>query len=417
MSKRTYRSKDVKKIKWEQLKEMFSGEEIVLAIDVAKHKQFALLCNKKGSMNELFHWEHPRDTWFVMEAVYELDCSVTVVMESTSTYGDALRYQCRAKGFDIHQASAKRVHDAKEVYDGVPSLHDAKAATIIARHYWEGLTQPWRELNKEERRLNALTREYKMHQSQYQRNLNRLEACLSRHWPEVSAFVNLDSVGLEALLVTYGSPDQIAKHDKEARQLLKKSSRSMLKECKIEAIIESAKDTVGVPCIDSERDYLQALAREMRHSRTQCARAKNELEEKVDQDEQLTEMGKLIGRVTTAVLLGQHLDPRAFRCARSYQKALGLNLKEKSSGTYKSQLKLTKRGNSEARRYLYFATLRLIQKDPIVKQWYLNKVNLKAKNKTVIAVMRKLSKALWHVVQGKAFDAGMLFNMSTNKFA
>ena len=54
-------------------------------------------------------------------------------MESTGTYGDALRYQFRQNGFEVHQISAKRVCDAREVYDGVPSLHDAKAATVITR--------------------------------------------------------------------------------------------------------------------------------------------------------------------------------------------------------------------------------------------------------------------------------------------
>ena len=92
-------------------------------------------------------------------------------------------------------------------------------------------------------------------------------------------------------------------------------------------------------------------------------------------------------------------------------------LKEKSSGRCIGQLKLTKRGSSKARMYLYFAALRLIQKDPIVKQWYQRKVNPKAKNKTVIAVMRKLSKALWHVAQGQAFDASKLFSVPTKNAA
>jgi hypothetical protein len=44
----------------------------------------------------------------------------------------------REAGMEVHQMSAKRVHDACEVYDGVPSLHDAKAAQVIERLYFEG---------------------------------------------------------------------------------------------------------------------------------------------------------------------------------------------------------------------------------------------------------------------------------------
>ncbi len=115
----------------------------------------------------------------MLEAVSRLACPTTVIVESTSTYGDALRFQLRQQGYAVHQASAKRVHDAKEVYDGVPSLHDAKAATFIARFYQDVLTLPWREHTDEEKKLSALRREFDRHQDHYQRNQNRLEAYLS----------------------------------------------------------------------------------------------------------------------------------------------------------------------------------------------------------------------------------------------
>ncbi len=106
------------------------------------------------------------------------------------------------------------------------------------------------------------------------------------------------------------------------------------------------------------------------------------------------------------------MDPRKYATARSYQKALGLNLKEKSSGRHVGQLKITKRGSATARKYLYLAALRLIKSHPVVKTWYENKVNPKAKNKTLIAVMRKLAKALWHVSRGERFDAHKLFTIA-----
>jgi transposase len=267
MKKRTYRSKEVKQINWFELQEKLAGEKIAVAIDVAKQKQFAVLTNPDGTVSELFRWQHPEQTPQMFKAIKSLSCPVTVIMESTSTYGDIFRYQSQLCGFDVHQASAKRVHDAKEVYDGVPSLHDAKAASIIARFYLDGLTKPWRELNENARQLNALRREYEIHQSQYQRNQNRLEAYLSRHWPEVTYLLDSQSVALEQLLMTYGSAQVVAAHAKEALQLIKKASRSMLKPEKITAIVQSAQNTLGVPCVEAERHYLQALATEMNHSR------------------------------------------------------------------------------------------------------------------------------------------------------
>lgn len=94
----------------------------------------------------------------------------------------------------------------------------------------------------------------------------------------------------------------------------------------------------------------------------------------------------------------------------AYRKAAGLNLKERSSGRYRGQLKITKRGPALARRWLYFAAMRMVQ-DPAVKPWYEAK---KAKDKdrgkgALIAVMRKLALALHAVgAQGATFDARRL---------
>lgn len=412
MKKRTYQSKKINQIDWEFVKKEVDGSPVVFAIDVAKTVQFALLSYHHGTCSKLVRWEHPVETGLMLDQLAKLDCPVTVVMESTSTYGDALRYQCQKKGFDIHQANAKRVHDAKEVYDGVPSLHDAKSASIIARFYWDGLTVPWQELSEKQRHMSALCREYEIHQSQYLRNLNRLEAYLSRHWPEVSSIIDLGSVALEQLLIQYGTPQQVALHAQEAEALMKKASRNMLSQEKIRQVTDSAANTLGLPCIEAEKQFLQALAQEMMHSRTARRGAQKALETVVEQEERLTHMAKLIGRLTTAVLLSQHLDPRDYHCAQSFLKALGLNLKEKSSGRYVGQLKLTKRGSAKARQYLYFAALRLIQSCPTAKQWYERKVTPNAKNKAVIAVMRKMSGALWHVARGKAYDPTKLFNVS-----
>ncbi len=412
MKKRTYRARKVNQINWNQVKERLSGEAAVFAIDVAKEKQYALLTNDDNSVSELFWWNHPQQTPGLLHDLHELACPMTVVMESTGTYGDALRYQFRQIGCDIYQASAKRVADAREVYDGVPSMHDAKAATIITWLHRQELTHPWQELTAQERQLNALRREYDMHQSQYQRNQGRLEANLNRHWPEVCYLLALDSVTLEHLLREYGSAERIAADAEAVAKKMKCWGKSRLTEEKIAQVIDSAAHTLGQPCTEAERYYLQALAEEMRHNRCQRKQAKRALEEIIRSDDELHEMALLIGLVTTAVLLSCHLDPRRFICARSYQKAMGLNLKERSSGRHIGQLKLTKRGSSIARRYLYFAALRLIRDDPVVKQWYQNKVDPRARNKAVIAVMRKLAKALWHVGRGEAFDVNKLLTVA-----
>jgi transposase len=215
------------------------------------------------------------------------------------------------------------------------------------------------------------------------------------------------SIQSRAVSVAPGA--QIAVHATIAAKNMRIWGRSMLSEEKITKVIHSASQTLGQPCLESERRFFQALAEEMRLRRRQLKQAKLALETIIKSAPELEEIGALIGLVTTSVLLSCHLDPRRYASARSYQKAMGLNLKEKSSGRHVGQLRITKRGSAMARKYLYLATLRLIKSHPIVKAWYENKVNPKARNKTVIAVMRKPAKSLWYVGRGERFDAKKIF--------
>lgn len=68
---------------------------------------------------------------------------IEAVMESSGTYGDVLRHQLLEHGVPVFRVSGKRTHDAAEVYDGVPSLHDAKSAAIIAKPHIDGISAPW----------------------------------------------------------------------------------------------------------------------------------------------------------------------------------------------------------------------------------------------------------------------------------
>lgn len=410
MKKHNYRTKKVNEINWPELGQQLGGQAVTFVVDVAKAQQFALLTNNEQSIPILVKWD-VFETIHLIHELKQLNSPITVVMESTGTYGDAMRHQFRQAGFALYQASAKRVHDAKEIFDGVPSLHDAKAACLIAKLHREGLTKPWHELDEAARALNAARREYDLHQSHYERKQNRLEAYLSRHWPEALALFDLDSVTLEKLLIAYGSPQAIAADAEQAARHMQAWGGHFLSMDKIAWVIDSAGATLGQPCIDAERRYLQALATEMQHSRCQRQTAKQLLEASVVADAGLKEMAAVIGKLTTAILIGLHLDPRNFSSAHSYQKALGLNLTEKSSGQYHGQLKLSKRGSATARKYLYLAALRLIQKDPVIGQWYQAKADPKVKMKTVIACLRKLAKALWHVARGERFDARKLVTL------
>ncbi|MFT6389330.1 MAG: transposase [Cellvibrionaceae bacterium] len=96
-------------------------QKVSLAIYIAKKHLYAVLADEQAGVQESIRWRHPEQTPVLIEGLRNLSCPVVVITESTSTYGGALRYQFRVLGFTVHQASAKRAHDASEVYHLVPS--------------------------------------------------------------------------------------------------------------------------------------------------------------------------------------------------------------------------------------------------------------------------------------------------------
>ena len=123
-------------------------------------------------------------------------------------------------------------------------------------------------------------------------------------------------------------------------------------------------------------------------------------------------LAPVVGSTTAAAVFAEVGDARSFPCARAFLKAMGLNLKEKSSGTVQGQIKITKRGPSRVRQLLWLAVFRWIQDDPIANAWYQRKKQRDGgrASRAAVALMRKLAKGLYHVGRGGTFDSSKLFD-------
>jgi transposase len=295
----------------------------------------------------------------------------------------------------------------------VPSLHDAKAAHIIGRLHLEGATQPWREPSAQRRELTAQMRLLELYKGREQAGVSRLEAQLSRHWPEIVQVLEPSSVALASLIATFGDAARVAAEPDAAAALLRRAGHAALAEEKIATVLASAERTVGLPCVPAERQLLRRLAEDICTVREALHRREREIHRQVVADPTLERMAAVVGKTTSAVLAAAQGLPQDYPSAASYVKSLGLNLKERSSGKHKGQLKITKRGPGIARHYLHFAAMRWVYRDPIVQAWYRAKVRRDGglTGKAMIAVVRKLAKALWHVARGEPFDPRKLFNV------
>src|SRR5712692_2839959 len=80
-------------------------------------------------------------------------------------------------------------------------------------------------------------------------------------------------------------------------------------------------------------------------------------------------LGRVAGLATAGVRWAGLGDPRPYSSGPAYRKAMGRNLVEHSSGTYRGPLRISKRGQPRVRRWLYLAVLRLLRREG-VRDWY-----------------------------------------------
>jgi transposase len=415
MNKRRYRTTKVNQVNWQQIAEQAGEQTVVFAVDVAKENFVGALMMPDRTVLKTIKWQHPMQT---PELVHGLLSHLgaqrlEVAMEPSGTYGDALRWLFVTHGVAVYRLSPKRVHDSAEVFDGVPSMHDAKAAYQIGRLHLDGVSRRWEERSEQRRELAAQIAVLKLYQERLQSSRSRLEAQLSRHWPELPGVLELGSVTLMKLVAAYGSPVLVATHAEEARELMGRSGGAGLHREKIEGVLEAARQTLGMPCLEAERVLLQTLAQDMLDNHRAIQQVERVLAAQVEADATLSQLATVVGKTSAAVLVYTQGRPQDYPDAASYLKSLGLNLKERSSGKFQGQLRITKRGPGLARLYLYFAALRWLYRDPVIGAWYQRKVARDGgrKGKAIVAIMRKLAKALWYVAQGVAFDSRKLFNI------
>lgn len=414
MKKREYRATDITKVNVEQLSEKAQGKRVVFGVDIAKNNNYGCLMNEKQEALITIKWGHPKQSRQMVEMIRRLGAlKVEVAMEPSGTYGDPVRELFTAAGIEVYRVSAKRSHDAAEVYDGVPSWHDAKSGAVIAKLHLDGASRLWPIEEEYRRNLAAVVNTMDMLQEQFQQNANRLEACMGRHWPEVGAILDLSSTTMLEVLSRFGSPREVVKHEGEARKLMKRIGGRFLAAEKVEEVIGSGQATIGMEMTAGEEQAVKYLAQRTRLLQRELGLTKKKVEKMSSGNKTVEAIGKVTGKATAAVLVKAGGDPLEYASGQQWLKSLGLNLKVRSSGKHQGKLKITKRGSGQARRWLYYVVLRLIQHDEVIKAWYARKIARDGgvKMKGLIAIMRKVVTGLWHVARGKEFDTKKLFDI------
>jgi transposase len=412
--RRAYRSTSVKKVVLEKVLASAPAGDVYVGMDIGKGEVFSVVRWADETFERPWKAENPTEVMPLVTLLEVLakDRGVTIAMESTGTYGDALRQALCDKGLCVHRVSGKAAHDYAEIFDGVPSKHDGKDAAIVAELAALGKSWLWPTKVKTDKdaEMAYWVDWLDAQQSIQMLWIGRLEGMLARHWPELTSLLDLTSATLLKMLVHYGGPTKV-KADSKAPHQIARWGGPLLKKQKIKAVLESAETTVGVRQNAQDIQRMRQYANMALAAFRETQEAKRQLKSLAKDNSVIQRQSKAVG-VTTACILWVALgDPRNYHCGEAYRKAMGLNLKERSSGKHKGRLKISKRGPSITRRWLYFAAMRLSQK-PDIRRWYEAK---KARDQdrgigALIGITRKLALALYSVgVYEEPFDPWRLF--------
>lgn len=431
MSKKIqYRAVNVEQVSVESVAQRFAkGARVAVGVDVAKQHFVAALCDAEGAAQVRIRFEHPRQLpTFVglLAAIQEAGRPVEVAMEPTGTYGDVLRYQLGARDIPVFRVRNKHVSDASELFDGSPSKHDGKDACLVGWLHARGRSKRWQELEPGRRSARALVAQRDLYDEPLRKLLGQLEPMLARHFPEFQTFFELSQRKTPwILLEAFGSPSSLAKSDIQAlRKLLQERTRRAPATEVLTALLAAARSTSGTPMVSEEVELTRLMSAEVLRLMQQRRAIDARIEALAEQDQVMQALRPWVGPVTAAVIYAFLGDPRTYASAAALEKAAGLNLVESSSGTDpnahdKVPRHLSKRGAGVVRKYLYLAAMRLVQRDPIARAWYQARRSFKAeeKNKALVAVMRKLCRAIFHIAKGEGFDASKLFDTRRLKLA
>ena len=264
VSRRAYKRVKVNSLDRERLSSTAKLEKsAVLGLDIAKHEIVACIRWPSGEFDRpwsIANSSEIKDLVTICQELVKDGLDLKVAMESTGTYGDAVRYAFTTAKIAVVRVSGKGVSDYKEIFDGVPSQHDGKDAAIIAELTSLGKATRWPyELGSEfQSEVAYLVHRMDAYQDEYIQWQGRLESQLARFWPELSGITKPRNITTLKLLLEYGSASAVAKSDGAATKLLA-WGRGKLSEARIETIVKSAATTSGIPTSDHDVKWIQEI--------------------------------------------------------------------------------------------------------------------------------------------------------------
>lgn len=397
--------------------EQITMQHVVVGIDIAKDVHVAQVTDFRGRVLTARHLSFTNTQegfekflrWIQdIQTKHRLP-SLMIGMEPTGHYWFNLANWLLQRGINVVLVNPVTTHRNKENRDNSPSKNDPKDALVIADVVSRGYYTDYSPQAPVFERIKTT-----MSDREYWVKLsislgNRIVRWIDLYFPEFSLVfpdwtVSRSLASLRAFPLPSDlqgrNEDEVIEHWRE--QGMKRAGGASGKVKAVHLLQTAARSIGDTRATEEARRDLQRLLDAYEHTQGLLDVMQQEIEDLLDDlpmTEQLRSI-KGIGTITIAALLGCAGDLRNYAHGRQLLRRAGLNLAERSSGKFKGQIKLSKRGDSMLRKYLYMSMLTLVRQHPDFKQWheYNQKKGMK-KKASLFKLMGKLARIIIGIIQ------------------
>ena len=375
---------------------------LVVAIDISKRSLHVYACTREGvalgsrrfvnrgpGFQALLAWimRLKRENYFA---------SVLVGMEPTGNYGKPLQRYLFLHGVMCVQVNPAHVKKIKDLEDNSPEKNDKKDPVVIADLVRQGKFLTTQVQTGVIEKLRHCVRARERAVTLRTQLLNELESVVFEAFPEFfSVFPRVTTRTAQAVLAHYPTPREIREAGVEKlTELIRRASQGRSGRKLAEALVAAAEESVGIG--DAEPEYrveVKSLLRMIRIQTKSIRRWEKRMQQLLERVPYAPYILSIPGVavVTAAALLSELGDLRRYRSKREILKYAGLNLYQLSSGKYRGQPRLSKRGSPILRKYLYLAALAAVNpRNSVYRDFYKSYAARSCKQKALVAVARKL---------------------------
>ncbi|AFH62849.1 IS110 family RNA-guided transposase [Paenibacillus caseinilyticus] len=395
-----------------QLIEKITAEHLVVGIDIAQQIHVARAVNFRGivignplsfsndeeGFQTLLQWVHS------LQAAHKLNAAI-VGMEPTGHYWLNVSKWLSEHQFEVVLVNPHLVKKNKENRDNTSSKSDKKDALVIADMVKNGYYSLRRSTPEAFEELRVFLSNRDSVVTRLVSAKNQIHRWVDVVFPELrQVFKNLMCKGSLATLRLFPTPEELRKlelHD------VVRGWKSQMKrqpgDKNAQSLIALARKSVGsTQALGAYKLHLKQLLAEYDLACEQLQVVEAEIVAVLDRIPFAKSMlaVKGINVISLAGILGEAGDLSGFTHGNALLRHAGLNLTEASSGKWTGQIRISKRGRSRLRRFIFMMTMSLVGNNPEFKAMHAYNTQVK-KIKKMRSIM-KLCGKLARVIVGMA---------------